>query len=74
MTNCFAYREADGTIALDSISDTPENVRLKYLALCMGWRFEHPERYSQDEAWQRLLTFGKVVPVVVMVDVTRGAE
>ena len=66
-TDCYAYRELNGEIDLDSISDTPENVRLKYLEMCMGWRFTHPDRYNHDEEWQRLLTYGSVVPVRVSV-------
>lgn len=68
-TACYAYRENSGEIDVDSISSTPDNVRLKYLESCMGWRFHHPDRYDHEEEWQRLLTFGSVVPVVVsMVD------
>ena len=63
--HCYAFREHSGEIDLDAISETPDNVRLKYLTSCMGWRFQHPDRYSQDEEWQRVLTFGSVVPVLV---------
>lgn len=63
--HCYAYREVNGTIDVDTISETPENVRIKYLEMCMGWRFGHPDRYDQDEEWQRLLQYGSVVPVSV---------
>lgn len=64
----YAYREfRSGEIDLDTISDTPESVRVKYLQMCMGWRFEHPDRYNQSDEWARLLTYGEVVPVRVSV-------
>ena len=64
-THCYAYRERSGVIDVDSISETPAGVREKYLEACMGWRFNHPDRYSRDEEWARLLTFGSVVHVMV---------
>ena len=63
--HCYAFRERGGEIDLDSISETPDNVRVKYLSSSMGWRLQYPDRYSQDEEWQRVLTFGSVVPVLV---------
>lgn len=63
----YAYRENNGKVDLDSIADTPDNVRIKYLQMCMGWRFAHPDRYDQGEEWSRLLTCGSVVPVRVSV-------
>lgn len=44
-----------------------ENVRIKYLEMCMGWRFQHPDRYNQDDEWKRLLGYGSIVPVLVSV-------
>jgi len=64
-SHCYAYCESNGTIDIDTISDTPDNVRIKYLEMCMDWRFGHPDRYNQDEEWQRLLQYGNVVPVSV---------
>ena len=70
----YAFRERNGEIDFDSIADTPENVRLRYLEMCMGWRFGHPDRYDQDAEWERLLTYGAVVPVrVLVVDTSKGA-
>lgn len=75
---CYAYQELkSGKIDLDSIAATEEEVRIKCLLEAMGWRFGHPDRYDQDEAWKRLLNFGKVVRVVVMPwgpMVSRGEE
>lgn len=65
---CYAFRENTGGIDLDSLAETPHDVRQKYLQMCMGWRFNHPERYDQDKEWARLLTFGCVVPVRVVED------
>lgn len=63
--HCFAYREANGTIDIESIAETVDNVKWKMLESSMGWRFEHPERYNQEEQWKKLLAYGEVVPVVV---------
>lgn len=62
----FAFMEADGSIDLDSISDCEDGVKLRVLENSMGWRFQHPERYNQDEAWENLLEFGKIVNVSVV--------
>lgn len=70
--SCFAFRELDGTINLDSIADTIESVRFNVLEVSMGWRFNHPSRYSQDEEWGRMLTYGKVVPVSVTTKDTKN--
>lgn len=64
-SRCYAFMESNGTIDFDSIAETEDAVRRKMLGESMGWRFEHPDRYSQDDEWKRLLTFGKVIPVVV---------
>lgn len=64
--SCYAFQENSGKIDLDSIAETEDGVRIKCLEGYMGWRFEHPDRYDQDEEWRRLLTFGKVVPVIVV--------
>jgi len=71
---CYAYRENGGDLDLDSISDTPENVRLKYLQSSMGWRFEHPDRYDQNEAWKRVLEHGNIVSVAVSVVENHAAK
>ena len=63
----YAFAWADHGLDLDSISDSVENVRLKVLSETMGWRFSHPDRYSQEEEWKRLLTYGKVASVLVSV-------
>jgi len=62
---CYAFIESNGSLDLDSIAETEDAVRQKMLAGSMGWRFENPERYSHDEAWQRLLVCGRVVQVSV---------
>jgi hypothetical protein len=64
----YVFAWDDHGLDLDSISDSVENVRLKVLSETMGWRFNHPDRYSHDEEWQRLLIYGKVVSVLVSVD------
>lgn len=61
----FGLVDKNGHLEFDSLADTEANVRTKYLELCMGWRFEHPDRFSQDEAWERILKFFTVVPVVI---------
>lgn len=65
VTNAYAFQELNGTIDLDSVGETAEQVREKLLAAVMGWRFNHPDRYPHAVEWARLLTFGKVVPVSV---------
>lgn len=65
VTRAFAYQENDGTIDLDSISDSIGSVKYKVLEGCMGWRFRYPDRYNQDEEWQRILTYGNVIEVSV---------
>lgn len=65
--HCYAYRELNGEIDLDSISDTPENVRWKYLEMSMAWKFNYPDLYDQDTEWARLLAYGSVVPVRVLI-------
>jgi hypothetical protein len=47
------------------LSETIEGVKLKKLEAHMGWRFQYPERYSRDEAWDLLLHYGTVVMVEV---------
>lgn len=71
--HCYAWRETDGTVDVDTISDTPDNVRLKYLEMCMGWRFEHPDRYNQDEEWERSQAYGSIVQVSVRLNETDPA-
>lgn len=65
VANGYAFLESNGTIDLDSIAETEDAVRWKMLEASMGWRFEHPERYDRDEEWNRLLAYGRVVPVSV---------
>ena len=72
--SCFAYQEHSGKIDIDSIAEHEGVVRLKCLEGSMGWRFERPERYDQDVEWARLLTFGKVVPVIVMTRHSSGSD
>jgi len=62
--NCWAFRESNGDIDIDSASETPEGVRLKCLQMCMGWRFDHPDRYPHEEEWAKLLKLGSVVPLI----------
>lgn len=50
---------------LESIGETPGIVRDRMLEGVMGWRYEHPDRYPHDEAWQRILETGTVVKVSV---------
>ena len=61
---CFAWRDNDDKfgIDLDSISETEDGVRHKCLQQSMGWRYDYD---SHDQEWERLLTFGRIVPVVV---------
>lgn len=65
VANAYAFQEVNGTIDLDSVGETAEQVREKLLAAVMGWRFNHPTRYPHAVEWARLLSFGKVVPVSV---------
>lgn len=61
----YAFLDSDGTIDLDSVAETEAEVRRKVLEESMGWRFEHPDRYSHEDEWERMLQYGKVVPVYV---------
>ena len=61
---CFAWQENDGTIDLDSISETIEGVRIKCLQQQMGWRF-HDGACSRHEAWKIRQKYGHVVKVIV---------
>ena len=63
--NGFAFVYHEDGLDLDTISDSIDNVRIKCLQSTMGWRFNHPDLYSHDEKWNRLLTYGKVVAVKV---------
>jgi hypothetical protein len=64
----WAWLDNSGEIDLDSISEDIEGVRINKLESHMGWRFQYPERYSQDDKWEYLLRlFGRVVPVDVTV-------
>ena len=65
--NAFAYSENNGELDIDTVAETPAHVREKYLEMCMGWRYKHPDRYDQDEEWARLLAYGRVVQVTVEV-------
>ncbi len=64
---CYAFLDSNGKIDIDSIAETEDLVRWKVLQGSMGWRFEYPERYDQDKEWERLLNFGRVVPVSVSI-------
>ena len=66
-TTALAYQHDDGSLDLDSIAETVADVRLSVLETGMGWRFEHPDRYSHDEAWARALQYGRVVWVEITV-------
>ena len=61
----YAYQDSDGKIDLDSIAESYDDVRTKVLATQMGWRYFHLGRYSQEEAWERLMEFGSVIKVEV---------
>lgn len=63
----FAFQENDGEIDLESISNSEDNTRINKLESSMGWRFRHPDRYSYQEEWERLLKYGRVVRVEVSV-------
>ena len=52
-TDLYAIVYPDGQIELRSIAATAEHARNKYLVECMGWRFDHPDRYSRADVWQR---------------------
>lgn len=68
---CFAFVHNDGTIDIDSLGDSEDDVRRKVLEDSLGWRYEHPDRWSHDEEWQRLLLFGSVRAVVVSLESTK---
>lgn len=61
---CFAWQDNDPKfgIYLYSISETEKGVRTKLLMQSMGRRYDYG---GHDEEWERLLTFGQIVPVVV---------
>jgi hypothetical protein len=67
-SRCYAFLLLDGTIDLDSIGESEEAVRWNMIEQSMGWRFNHPERYDREKEWQRLLAFGKVIPVLVCIE------
>ena len=63
----YAYKSNDQHgLDLESIAETPELVRDRYLRESMGWQFDYPERYNQDEEWERVLNYGQVVKVLIM--------
>ena len=64
---CHAFLDYDGSIDLNSIAETEEDVKLRVLESSMGWKFEHPNLFNRDKEWGRLLQFGKVVPVEVTI-------
>lgn len=63
----FVHDDELHGIDLNSIGKSPEYVRAAMLDSIMGWRFKHPDRYDHDEAWRELLTFGRIVSVVISV-------
>lgn len=63
-TDCYAFRGGNG-VDIDSISETPDGVRDRMLEGVMGWRYQYPDRYPHEEAWQRILKTGTVVNVSV---------
>lgn len=65
MVKYYAFRHNNGELDIDSISESPDGVRLDMLESSMGWRFRFPDRYSHAEKWNELLGFGKVVEVEV---------
>lgn len=69
-TKAFAYQNDDGSLDLDSIAETVEGVRDRFLEEGMGWRYEYPDRYNHDEAWARALEYGRVVQVDITVTTT----
>ena len=62
---CFAYRDQDGSLDLDSIAESVERVRDKMLVASMGWRYDYPD--GHEAQWNMLLKYGNVVEVVVLV-------
>lgn len=65
--HCYAFLDSRGEIDLDSIAETEDDAKLKTLEGVMGWRFQYPDRYDQDEAWNNILKYGKIVAVSVSV-------
>lgn len=69
MTNpsdkCYAYRDQDGTIDLDSIAESVQRVRDKMLVASMGWRYDYQD--GHDAQWEMLLQYGDVVEVVILI-------
>lgn len=63
----YAFLQFDGDLDLDSISESFDASKWKMIENSMGWRFNHPERYSRDEQWERLRQYGKIVAVEVTV-------
>lgn len=66
-TDGYAFRYGSGQIECDSVAESPAAVRERMLRDHMGWRYEQPKRYSHDEKWENLLTYGSVVPVSIKV-------
>lgn len=71
---CFAFTYDGYEVELDTIARTEDSVRLLVLKSCMGWRFDHPERYDQDEAWNHLQSHGRIVQVEITVVPTPPQE
>ena len=74
MADCFVYVDDEQGIDVDSVAETPESVRDKYLRESMGWRYDYPERCDQDEAWGEVLRYGKVVTAIVETVPKAGEE
>ena len=59
------FQESTGELDFDSSGETPEHVRDRMLEGFLGWRYDHPDRYSHDDAWAKILKTGSVVRVVI---------
>ncbi len=64
---CYAFRYLSGQIDCDLVGKSEASVRERVLKEHMGWRYEHPGRYPQDEKWQELKSFGEIVQVSISV-------
>ena len=66
-TTAFAFQSTSGEIDIDSVSESVDRLKEKMLPEVMGWRYDYPERYSRETAWERVLETGTIVQVTVAV-------
>ena len=58
----YAYRDEDG-IDLDTIGDSPKEVKDRLLREYLGWRYDYPE--NRERMWETVQKHGKIVEVEI---------